>query len=208
MPSSFIEKQLIKKLIRNVEKFQLQQYCMQVMLCTEIAKNLLGELMLEEDAKGLLSGQIVNYYSGYDVEEQLKTMMDPKKSKIEKIKSIIAPKAEELLASNYSLRQLIVYTLRMDIMYMCVIKGEDYLQSDEKRRKELILIKFGAEFSHETNPEFYDEIFTNYFKVYVFCNKQFSIFNLAKYIHLSLCCKKIRFSNVKADGFTVFALRK
>jgi len=153
-----------KRLPNDIVKFQKQQRYMQVMLCKEISEKLLKELTFEADVRESLAAQIVNYYSGFDIDEQFKNMKEPNKSRVAKIRQWIIPKAEEILKNNYKLRRLIVYTLRMDIVYKFAMEGEKYLESDEKKREESILIKFGREFPEEANPQLFDKIFSDYFK--------------------------------------------
>jgi len=154
-----------KRLSDDIVKFQKQQQYIQVMLCKEISKKLVEELTLEADVTRCLAAQIVNYYSGFDIDEQFKNMKESDKSNVAKIRQWIIPKAEEMLRNNYNLGRLIIYTLRMDIVYKFAMEGEKYLQSDEKKRKESILIRFGAEFTEEANPQLFDKIFSDYFKV-------------------------------------------
>lgn len=163
--NNFFKNQQIKKFANEISTFQKYHHYMQVALYKEIADRLQSTSTLcEEDVKRL-SAQIINYYSGYDVNEQLKNIQEPNKSSIEKIKHLIIPTAEDLLASNHSLKQLIVYTLRMDIVYECATKGEDYLNSNEYNNKYKILAKYGSEFPEEANPQLYYKIFADYFKV-------------------------------------------
>ena len=154
----------LKTLSNDIVKFQKQQRYMQVMLYKEISEKLLKELTFEPNVTQVLAGQIVNYYSGVDIDEHVKNMEEPNKSSVAKIRQWIIPKAEEILRNSYNLRRLIVYTLRMDIVYKFAMEGEKYLESDEKKRKESILIKFGPEFPEEAKPQLFDKIFSDYFK--------------------------------------------
>jgi hypothetical protein len=151
-------------LANDIVKFQKQQRYMQVMLYKEISEILLKERTFEADVAKSLAAQIVNYYSGFDIDEQFRNMKEPNKSRVAKIRQWIIPKAEEMLKNNYNLRRLIVYALRMDIVYKFAMEGEKYLESDEKERKYSILKNFGAEFPMEANPQLFDKIFIDYFK--------------------------------------------
>jgi len=154
----------LKTLSNDIVKFQKQQRYMQVMLYKEISEKLVKEQTFEPDLAKTLAAQIANYYSGFDIDEQFKHMKEPNKSMVAKIRQLIIPKAEEMLKNDYKLRRLIVYALRMDIVYKFAMEGEKYLESDEKERKYSILKNFGAEFPEEANPRLFDEIFSDYFK--------------------------------------------
>jgi hypothetical protein len=100
-------KEALKQLSNDIVKFQKQQKYMQVMLCEEISQKLLKEENFQADLTEFLAAQIVNYYSGFDIDEQFKNMKEPNRSKVAKIRQWIIPKAEEMLKQNYNLRRLI-----------------------------------------------------------------------------------------------------
>ena len=158
------QSEVLKAFAADIVKFQKQQRYMQVMLSKEISQMLVKEGRFEGDLPNWLAGQIVNYYSGFDIEEQFRDMQDPMKTQVAKIRQWILPTAEDLLKANYNLRRLVVYTLRVDTVYKVARLGQKYLDSNEWGRKESILGRFGGEFPQEASRELFDKIFLDYFR--------------------------------------------
>lgn len=165
---NFSKKMAIKKLAKEILKFNQVRHYMEVMLYKDIIEKL-NKIMPQTELGSIkfLSAQIVNYYNTYDIKSIIEKLDEPEKSEVLKIKDLIISTANDLLKIDYYLRKLIIYSLRTDNVFQFALRGEEYIHSDEKKRKEDILTKYGEEFPEETTPIMFYKIVSDYFKVNV-----------------------------------------
>jgi len=90
------------------------------------------------------------------IDNLINNFEEPSKSNGLSIKHLVIPIANEILKNNYKIREIIVYTLRMDIIYSSIY-GETF-EYQEKQLKEAILIKYGEEFLYEANVNLYNKL--------------------------------------------------
>ena len=68
------------------------------------------------------------------------------------------------MKDDKSIREIIVYTLRMKILLDFAELGSKYWSSGDRMRAESILARYGTEFPREVTPKLYDEIFYRFLK--------------------------------------------
>ena len=155
--SNISEKRQIKKFEKDYQLYQQQTRYIRVALY-EMVINILMENpgQLDEEHIKFLSAQIINYYSGANIDNLINNFEEPSKSNGLSIKHLVIPIANEILKNNYKIREIIVYTLRMDIIYSSIY-GETF-EYQEKQLKEAILIKYGEEFLYEANVNLYNKL--------------------------------------------------
>lgn len=112
----------------------------------------------EEKLFGAYSGQLINYLLGEDGKEMNKEVDDETKDIINEIKPLISERATAIMEADKSLREAIVYTLRMKLVLNQYSKGADFIQTMEGRIITDLLNKYGGEFQEEITPKKYREI--------------------------------------------------
>ena len=157
---AFFQKPTLKQ---TVDTFNEQLRVIRVVLYADLKDEYSHEY--ETETAGVLAAQVVNYLQGEDLEQIYVNASNSNKAVIDRIKKQIPKRADDLLKANKSVRELIVYTLRMKVVLKFALVGEAYLESPEKFRIETILKKYGAEYPKEASPELYKEIVARFLKL-------------------------------------------
>lgn len=117
-------------------------------------KVFLQEGIGEEDA-GICSAQVTNYLLAENLDEKRPDVTEETMHKINLLKYKVPDWAKELMGSDKTLRELVVYTLRMKFIYLQYFKGTEFLHSPDGKRIEKLLNTYGEEFQKEPSPKEY-----------------------------------------------------
>lgn len=138
---------------QNARQFDEQLRAVRLYLYAELKSEYEPYFGLELGS--ILAAQVVNYLTGEDLDESYANADDFNQSQIRRIKDQIVPRAQQKMFYDQILRETIVYTHRMKSVLMFARDGDDYLQSQNKKRSDAFLFKYGAEFHAEVNPKLY-----------------------------------------------------
>ncbi len=150
----------IDKVNENLKRYIEQLRSVKVVLYVDFAARFKKDHA--EDIAKVLAGQVINYLMGEDIEEVYQNAAEPLKSKIGQIKDQVSGLADKLMQSDAQLRQVIVYTLRMEDVYKLGEFGEEYLTSADKARIDRVLKRYEGEFTEEATPSLYSLIVTRF----------------------------------------------
>lgn len=152
-----------QSLKQTVDTFNKQSRVIRVVLYADLKDEYSHEY--DTETASFLAGQVVNYLFGEDLKEIYANTSDSNKAVIDRIKRKTPIRAHHLLKANKSVRELIVYTLRMKAVLKFGLSGEEYLENPEKARIENILKKYGAEYPEEVSPKLYSQIVNRFLKL-------------------------------------------
>src|SRR6266404_539259 len=145
---------------QNSKQFNEQLRRVKIYLWAELKTEY--QRAFDMELASFLASQVVNYLTGEDLEQCYADADENNKSKIRQIKDQITTRADEKMLDDQTVRETIVYTLRMKTVLGFAKLGRQYLQSADKYSCEQILLKYGAEFPQEVTPKMYDQVFTRF----------------------------------------------
>jgi hypothetical protein len=147
-----IFKKIFKKKITEIaEEFLIWERMLKVDLYTKFVDRNLAKGMPEETAK-VIAAQGVNYITGEDWEKNLQSATEEIKRIVDKHKSEIIPSVNAMLETDKMCREVIVNYLRIKSVLLSAMTGNEYMESDTKKRIEEILLTYGLEFPEEADP--------------------------------------------------------
>ncbi len=150
-----------KKVFEGTEKvFNAELRIARVTLYKELSVEYGKEFDIET-AK-VLAARVVNYLTGEDTTNISPDTEPSIAEKILQINPLVEKYALAKMDNDRDTRELIVSTLRMKTVIQFSQLGRPYLESDEKKRIEKILVKYGVEFPEEIKPNKYSSIVSVY----------------------------------------------
>lgn len=112
-----------------------------------------------EGKEKLLGAGIISYLTGHDVNEWAQRVQDSEKIYAQQFIPAIKKQAEAFMAADKSIRELIVYTLRMISVFRDYHIGvAENMKSEEGQRIYALLQQYGGEFPKEVSPKLYDKL--------------------------------------------------
>ena len=117
---------------------------------------------LSEEVGGVIAAQGANYITGENWEKNLQDANEKIKTMVDKHKSEIIPSVKEILKTDKMCREVIVNYLRILNLLLFANRGNEYMESDDKKRIEEILMVYGAEFSEEPDPIKFDKLLLDF----------------------------------------------
>ena len=156
------DKKTIEDFVKASHSFNQSLRLIRVILHCELK----AELKQTVDAEyvGVLAGQIVNFLTGEVLNDCYQKACDGNKQKIDHIRDQILPCVHYKMKKDHKTRELIVYTLRMLIVFDFAAKKDTYLKSEQHKSRMDILSTYGAEFPIEASPVLYETIVMKYCK--------------------------------------------
>jgi len=164
----------------TAKAFPLWERSVTVCLCTKLNAQLIARGIPNETSRKI-AAQGVNYITGEDWKANVSNAAAEIKSVAEAHKSEIEPAINALLVKDKSVRELVVYFLRIKTALLAACYGFDVWAKDPmKERIEQILSVYGPEFPEEADPGKFSAMAMN-FHHKVFPQKQ------AVYVILCKC---------------------
>lgn len=157
-----------QKTVGEVEKdFKNQYPYVKISLANyikDVIKNAYEKAGIEFDEKdGILAVGIVEYLTGNSIEEWVSRCDDESKPYAQDLSPLVEGKANEIMAADKSVREIIVYTLRMDFTIKASKYGaESIINTDYGVTVNKLLQQYGKEFPEEVSPEKYDLLVRNF----------------------------------------------
>jgi hypothetical protein len=106
---------------------------------------------MDPQIANVLAAQVMNYLTGYDVDEKYLKSEEPLKSRIGLIKGMVPERANKLLDNDKELKELIVHNLHflqhLDWAYKETI---EYLTASQKAQIDFLLKKYGEDVPYYT----------------------------------------------------------
>lgn len=136
----------------TAEAFPLWERSVTVCLFTKLQAELIARGLPNETSGGI-AAQGVNYITGVDWEAVVSNASPEIKSVVEAHKSEIEPAIRALLVKDKSVREIVVYFLRIKTVLLAAQYGFDvWAKNPMKERIEQILSMYGREFPEEADP--------------------------------------------------------
>ncbi len=132
--------------------FPLWERSLRVCLCVRLSAELITTGLPDKTSR-IIAAQGVNYITGEDWEADVGNATPEIKSVVEIHKSEIKPAINALLTKDKSIRELVVYFLRIKTVLLAAYYGfDDWAKDPMKERIDQILYLYRPEFPKEADP--------------------------------------------------------
>lgn len=130
----------------------------QRIISPEIAKQ------LTKKQRSVLAAQMMNFLEGEEKGVMHEQASPDTKKIIPQVKHFIEPCVTRILDNDSEIRKLVVYHLRVKVVVKFGLIGQPYMDGEEKKRIEELLLKYGKEYPEEAKFEVFSGLVHNFWE--------------------------------------------